>query len=297
MRIVFATDGSAYAKEAARLLGTVSFSRQPDLTLLTVTYDPEDTARHNLQPWAPKWRESQQQFVDQLHSELENEFSPRCASLTKKHLHGNVAHEIVQYASEIDAELIVLGAVGHSMIGRMILGSVSDNVATHAKCSVAIIRPAKDDAASDSSFRKITVAYDGSNAADEAIAEMSQLQWHSDGEIDVLTVMQEPDYLLAGGISTTAIVNEEQVFEAMQSNCDKATSRIAEILPNAQSKTVKGHHIGDTIVRTAAENGSDLIIVGDAGHNLVDELIVGSTTKYVLRHAPCSVWISRHHRQ
>ena len=29
---------------------------------------------------------------------------------------------------------------------------------------------------------------------------------------------------------------------------------------------------------------------------LVDELIVGSTAKYVLRHAPCGVWISRHHR-
>ncbi len=296
MRVVFATDGSSCAEDAARFLDTVSFSRKPELTLLTVTYDPEEAGRHNIQPWLPKWRETQQSLVDALHSDLQQRFAEKYASLSRAHLHGYVAHQILEHASEIDADLIVLGALGHSLIGRMLLGSVSDNVATHAKCSVAIIRPANGDADAKTPIHKITVAYDGSNAADEAIAEMSRMQWHPDSEITVVTVMQEPDYLLAGGIATSAIVNEEQFFERMKQTCEEATRRAGKILPKSKSQTAKGHHIGETIVRTAAENGSDLIVVGDSGHNLVDELIVGSTAKYVLRHAPCSVWISRHHR-
>jgi len=54
-------------------------------------------------------------------------------------------------------------------------------------------------------------------------------------------------------------------------------------------------HIGDSIVNVAEETNANLIVVGDTGHSLLSRFLLGSTSKYVLRHAPCSVWISRRH--
>jgi nucleotide-binding universal stress UspA family protein len=50
---------------------------------------------------------------------------------------------IFQEAAEWGADLIVAGSHGRRGASRFLLGSVSEPVAFHAKCSVEIIRPKK----------------------------------------------------------------------------------------------------------------------------------------------------------
>jgi nucleotide-binding universal stress UspA family protein len=47
---------------------------------------------------------------------------------------------ILQDADEWGADLIVCGSHGRRGLSRFLLGSVSEAIATHAKCSVEIIR-------------------------------------------------------------------------------------------------------------------------------------------------------------
>src|SRR6516162_1429967 len=49
---------------------------------------------------------------------------------------------ILHEAEEWDADLIVVGSHGRSGLDRVVMGSVSEAVALHAKCSVEIIRDA-----------------------------------------------------------------------------------------------------------------------------------------------------------
>jgi nucleotide-binding universal stress UspA family protein len=55
-------------------------------------------------------------------------------------LHGYPKNVILGEAEKWGADLIVLGARGLNAIDRFLLGSVSSAVATHAKCSVEIVR-------------------------------------------------------------------------------------------------------------------------------------------------------------
>ena len=48
---------------------------------------------------------------------------------------------ILEYASEWEPDLIVLGSHGRKGLERVVLGSVSEAVARHALCSVQIMRP------------------------------------------------------------------------------------------------------------------------------------------------------------
>jgi nucleotide-binding universal stress UspA family protein len=47
---------------------------------------------------------------------------------------------IIEEADKWGADLIVVGSHGHRGIERFLLGSVSEGVALHAKCSVEVIR-------------------------------------------------------------------------------------------------------------------------------------------------------------
>ena len=81
---------------------------------------------------------------------------------------GHPGSTIVNTAKERDIDLIVIGAVGHSTIDRMLLGSVSAFVATHASCSVLVVRPTGLREAAHPSLRPcIACLLYTSDAADE----------------------------------------------------------------------------------------------------------------------------------
>ncbi|MBI4362673.1 MAG: universal stress protein [Euryarchaeota archaeon] len=55
-------------------------------------------------------------------------------------LEGHVATELVKYAEESNADLLVVGHRGLSNMARFLLGSVSNAVVAQAKCSVLVVK-------------------------------------------------------------------------------------------------------------------------------------------------------------
>lgn len=55
-------------------------------------------------------------------------------------LSGRASDEIVTYANDIGAEMIVMATNGHSGLAHIVIGSTTENVLRHAKCPVLSIR-------------------------------------------------------------------------------------------------------------------------------------------------------------
>lgn len=55
-------------------------------------------------------------------------------------LSGRTAHEITRFAQEKKVDLIVIGTLGKSGIGRLILGSVAEMVIRTSDCPVMVVR-------------------------------------------------------------------------------------------------------------------------------------------------------------
>ncbi|WP_261808042.1 universal stress protein [Paenibacillus sp. N3.4] len=53
---------------------------------------------------------------------------------------GSITKEILDYADEINADLIIVGSRGLSSISEFVLGSVSHNIVQHAKLPVLVIK-------------------------------------------------------------------------------------------------------------------------------------------------------------
>lgn len=294
MNILFATDGSKYAAGAAGFLTKILPKESISLTVLTAFYMPDNLKSGAVRPWYATWRKSEQERIEEHYRQIEallQHTQPDSVQMVQRE--GNPTHCILQAAKDFQIDLLVLGARGHSTLGRLMLGSVSDNVATHANCSVLVVRPPLEEKPVDH-LENVLLAYDGSESSKRAAAELSQFHWSRETKIDVVSVAQKMEFYGHGYALDAQMDDDEQYLQA-----EGATlrSELAKRQIESNLEILKDTHPGDSLVRSAERLGSEVIFLGDSGHGFLGDLFLGSTTKYVLRHAPCSVWISRQPRE
>lgn len=287
MKVLLATDGSETAMAATKTVEQLAEHTPIDVTVVTVSYDPQ---RYHFQPWLPEWTEQENDRTARILADAKKTLDETCQAVSVQHVSGAVVPAILDEAEKRKVDLIVIGAKGHSAIGRLLLGSVSDSVAANASCSVLVVRP------SDTfGFDRIVVGYDKSIASREAVAELLQLKFSNETQFDFLSVVEQPHVHVGNGFAGPLVTLDPNLVRSIKENNLRMVSQISEQLHHCESHTLVAPHVGEAVVKQAEAEGVDLIVVGDTGHGMLGELILGSTSKYVLRHAPCSVWISRHH--
>ncbi|PNY36538.1 universal stress protein [Rhodopirellula baltica] len=267
------------------------------MTIITALAEPYASVSDSSQQWFPELLQQERSRTEQHQQTLAALLKERCERVEMVMRPGHPVRVVLSEAEQLGSDLIVMGAQGHSFLGRLLIGSVSDSIATHAKCSVLVVRSPESTPATHDAVHRVLVGFDGSAPAKSAVDEMVRLNWAPDTNFELLSVAPIYDYLLGTGLTTAAIENEEFLFKEMKQRCDSMVESVSNQLPNVSSCVVNDQRVGPAITEQAEKSNTDLIVVGDAGHSLLDDLLLGSTTKYVLRHAACSVWISRHHRQ
>ena len=146
-KIVFCTDFSENAdlafttsKDLAWRYGAklyiahvmINFSLSPPIhaTYMPIEYDPKfveqvaESAKGSIQ----------ERYVDQLNDKQEYEVQL---------LSGYAATEVLRFAEEKEADLIVMGSHGLTGLAHVLFGSTADRVVRRAPCSVLTIRPPK----------------------------------------------------------------------------------------------------------------------------------------------------------
>jgi nucleotide-binding universal stress UspA family protein len=150
MKILIATDGSEYGTSAVKAVANQVWERGSELKVVSV-FDPPIPIggelymmNTNIYEEAAKVAEIQaQKFVDEAATIIEQGINSDNVKVTTEVLMGAPHRRIVEVADEWGADLIVVGSHGYRMWERVLLGSVSQSVATHAKCSVWIVREKK----------------------------------------------------------------------------------------------------------------------------------------------------------
>lgn len=289
MKVLLPIDGSAAANKAVEHVRSLSHDNPLDVIVVYVSYDP---AQFSFQPWLRDWTEQEKLLTQKILDNAKQLLEPCCQSVKLVHGSGASVPFILDHAQTSEVDLIVLGAKGHSTIGRILLGSVSDSVASRAKCSVLVVRSNED---THFPPKKLLLGFDKSIASREAAAELMEWNFSRDIAVNVLSAVQNPYiYATEGYVAEPIVVSPKQLAQVGEM-AERMASQIAEHFPHTDSHAIVADHIGEAIVQAADDDKADLVVVGDTGHTFLGELLLGSTSKYVLRHAHCSVLISRHH--
>jgi nucleotide-binding universal stress UspA family protein len=168
----------------------------------------------------------------------------------------------------------------------MLLGSTSDFVATHAPCSVLVVRPPLLEEL-DRPLR-IAIGYEPSGPAQAALEEITEIHWGPQVTFDVVSVVSFVD-----GFLNQIQVDPEEARQAARQAVDLALEQLHLAAPRAEAHLVECDHPGEGLVLLAEDKACDLLVVGETPRNFLGRILLGSTSRFVLRHAPCSVWITR----
>jgi nucleotide-binding universal stress UspA family protein len=284
-KVLLAIDGSEASNYAARFLAHLPHSGPLELNLVSVLQNPFSRSNYAASDLLKVAYERDKAFALETFQKVAEMFEGANATVRHVIKEGNIGEAIVAAAKDQQADLVVVGATGRSQVSRILLGSVSDHVATHAPCSVLVVRPMEVDE-SDRAVR-VCVAYQGNGPAQAALEEITEIPWRTGSEFHVLTVAPAL-YDYSGELKS-----DSDIAVRCKADLQFARDQLDEVAPSVKTHLIQCDHIGEGIVDFAEKKSIDLMVIGESPRSVIGRFVTGSTTRYVLRHAPCSVWITR----
>ncbi len=140
-------------------------------------------------------------------------------------------------------------------------------------------------------YKRILLAYDGSDAGQKALLDCQDLAQWSGSELSLIAVMPSAMSFvgLEGGVYDIEL--EEREKKKYRAVLDEGLRRLSDAGYSARGELVAGEAI-DEITRSARKMEADLVVVG---HKHLDSWAArwwrGSISGALIEHAPCSVLV------
>lgn len=292
MKILIANDGSKNADEALKSLRKAGLA---ELEIEALVVSVEET-------WMPAPPPSSYEMVGlasaaQVSADVslqsdETEKGASCRTAKKaalwlretfpkwkvraESLYGVAAQEVIKRAEEWKPDLIVVGALGRSAVGRFVLGSVSQKILRHGCCPVRIGRAT---AHQERASERVLIGYDGSSRADKAVRAVSERKWSPHSKAKLVFAEEMP-------------IVEDGNFAEVQRKLQEAANLLISKGLSVSTNVLFGEP--KEILLTEAETWeADCIFLGARGLNLVERFLLGSVSSSVTAEARCSVEIVR----
>jgi nucleotide-binding universal stress UspA family protein len=275
-RIIVGVDGSEHSRSALRyaiwlsrnLGATLTGLHVVDIVSIEGSFFHDISGSLGFEPYldfTSKMREA----LQERGASLLEEFTSTCKtegvqSETALQI-GIVPSEICERARE--ADLVVLGNRGvNQRFTTGLLGGVTESVTRQCPKPV-LVTPLEFQ-----SPRRPVLAYDGSQRASAAMHVAAEVCTELKLPLAVLTVCRDRDQ--------------------GERTLDQARRYLASYSLETTTSVAEGHAY-ETIPAWIRDKGYDLVFMGSHGHGRMIELVLGSTTEYVLRNVPCPVFLSR----
>jgi nucleotide-binding universal stress UspA family protein len=287
-------DGSSDSGAALSWAARIAILRQ-EAIVVTIVIDPTENPRGI--GWPSSWwnaiEDSARAVLDEF-SGLEYRVA--------RHAGNKVS---VLSEAGYEASMLVVGSHGHSVVGQVFLGSVSQSLARHARPPVVVVRePRTPDAG------RIVVGYDGMEPSTRAL-EFACTMAELTGDKLGVTHAWEPTYVRSGpwqpiaapmarygytpGQPGTIAIHRDQETTFYPGSYDVQRVRVEAAVEQLRAAHPTTAVYGDVVEASPARAlldasmSASLIVVGSHGRNAVAETLLGSVSHAVLHRAHCPV--------
>lgn len=141
-------------------------------------------------------------------------------------------------------------------------------------------------------FRRVLVPVKGNRSDEEAIALACSVvkKGSKDTKIYALYVIEVQRMLPLDA----DLPDENERGENALQHAEEIARRFEQQI---ETDLLQAREVGPAIVDEAVERGADLIIIGVEYKRKFGEFTLGKTAPYVLKNAPCRVWVCREETQ
>jgi nucleotide-binding universal stress UspA family protein len=269
-------DGSEHSKAALEYAiwitqqfdGTLSGQHIIDTISLEGTFFHDISGSLGFEPYLD-FSSKMREILDERGKLILDDFAARCEKAGVRFTTfldmGLIANEICERAKL--ADLVVIGHRGvNEEFSTGLLGTTAETITR--KCSRPIFVSIKQFAA----IKNPLLAYDGSQRASSAMESAAEFCARLKLPLTVLT-----------------IAKEESIA---RNNLHQAKSYLGSYAIETTYESSRGHP-EQKIIEQIVNLNHDLLFIGAYGHRRIIEMVLGSTTEYVLRNAPCPVFLNR----
>ena len=273
--ILAATDYSETAERAVALAGILALRFLADLHLLhvAVLVEGSNLDEGSLDPLQAISEETRRKL-------LEKSSGNHDVSVTPLLVRGIDPDEvIVETASNLGCDLIVLGTHGRRGLSHLFLGSVAERVVRTSSAPVLTLRA--DAMVELDGVTRILVPYDFSDASADAIRHAAAWADALDGEITLLHVVEPVVY---PEFYSVDILPDNLMMRLTTRSEEALGEAAAELLDGRASSTlVEVGRAADTIVNLADPERFDLVVMATRGLSGLEHVLLGSVAESVLR--------------
>jgi nucleotide-binding universal stress UspA family protein len=208
---------------------------------------------------------------------------------------GQTPADILNRAVGLPADLIVMGTHGAGGFEHLVLGSVTEKVLRRATCPVLTVPP-RAHATSTLPFTRLLCAVDFSDWSLAALALAVSIAGESGAALTLVHVIEWPWEEPPTPVFDELPAEQASALREYRRYAEKsARARLRSLVPDAEgdrvsatSQVLHGKAYAG-ILRAAAEDRADLIVLGLHGRRALDVMLLGSTTNQVVRRATCPV--------
>jgi nucleotide-binding universal stress UspA family protein len=292
MNLLLAVDGSEASRTAEEALARLMLPAQPGVDVLTVA-PPVFQGLGQEKTFSQALLEVNAGFVKSVEEDLGRRGFRDVSGVVVSGR--DIAGEILARSEKSKADLVVLGARGLSPVKAFLMGSVSARVSRHARTSVLVVRASAQESGGPA---MVLACVDGSKASLQALQALSDWRFPPETRLTLFHVIDNvADAGVAGyageGFATLAYAYKD----LMASSRVRSEKLLAEALalarehfPLATARSVEGEPASG-ILEEARVGRYDLIVAGRRGLSGVERFLMGSVSRRVVDHAPCSTLI------
>ena len=203
--------------------------------------------------------------------------------INRVHLRGKVASEVIlDYAKSEHMDLIVMGTHGYRGLRRLVVGSVTADVARTACCDVLTVRNVTGVPASRDGFEHMLVPVDLSASSEYQLKEASEMARLYDVPVTILHVV-EPFPL------PTWAINSDMLNDLIPSRLTHAKEQLDAFVSQVLGAAAEQVNVvleegkpANTIVEYADKNKCDFIVMTPRGSEWASHLPLGSVAERVM---------------
>jgi len=194
---------------------------------------------------------------------------------------GSPAGVMTDIAEAEEIDLIVVGSPHRGTIGRMLIGSVADNL-LHGAPSPVVVAPSGYSAEGHEALRKIAVAFDGTPEAKAALHTAEALAARANASIEVLTVVAPP-VAIPGVTGYTPVdpPDPDRILTDAVNSVDGGIAATGRRLDGPPASTLA----------EACDEDVDLLVAGSRRYGPAMRVLLGSVSTQLIHKASCPVLV------
>lgn len=287
--IITATDFSAPSRHAAQRAALLARSSGATLTLQhTVGGSALDDLR--------RWLADDSQAAGAIEADAGQRLEELAAELARAqgitvttHLSiGHPVEQVIRHADEVDAGLVVTGTRGAGFFRGVVVGSTAERIAKRSSRPVLMVRHRPREP-----YRRVLLPVDFSGASRSAIATARQIAPQA-----ALVLMHAVEAPLEGQLRLAGAA-DALVSRYRESARREAHLRLAALASEAglgpdrvRLSIQAGADPWMLIVQEEQEHDCDLVVIGRQGRDVLQEFLLGSTTRRVIAEGGVDVLVS-----